>query len=322
MANWFSPVDWRAAAVCSPAIPVILVIGLAIGQFPQSIIAAGSAMSVGFGANRQIQHQRFVSMILVTTLMSFATLAGSLIASHDRVYLVVCAVASGIVAISSFKDQTLWWILAQALVAYMLSGSYPSDFEGASTRAALAAIGGLCQISSVALLTTFFPSLSETIPPQPPQPVQSRAFVYLSVLRVALGVPLALVLARFVEPSNSYWAPMTALFVLKPNFSDTLGRSVARLAGTFAGCLFASPLAILAGNRPSVMIPAVGLAAAVAIALQRAHYAAMTFGITCVIVLMLDMAQGNPEANAAHRLLATVVGGVVALILSFIGQRK
>ena len=131
------------------------------------------------------------------------------------------------------------------------------------------------------------------------------------MLRAAACVGLSLWLARLLGFSNGYWAPMTAMIVLKPGLSETGTRGLARLGGTIAGgatATLATPCAT--GYAWFWLLPAVAVAATAAFAMQKAHYAILTSAVTATVVLLLTLAEGgNALQNAEHRLIATLIGG-------------
>ncbi|MGH8220015.1 MAG: FUSC family protein [Steroidobacteraceae bacterium] len=112
---------------------------------------------------------------------------------------------------------------------------------------------------------------------------------------------------------NGYWAPMTALLVIRPTLQETVSRGIARGVGTLIGAGVATLVAAIL--RPGVDLTAalVVLFAWGAYAMRRVHYAALTTSITACIVFLLALF-GLPEpANAVHRIVATLLGGTVAL---------
>jgi len=63
------------------------------------------------------------------------------------------------------------------------------------------------------------------------------------------------------------------------------------------------------------LILGVGVCAAAAFALQKAHYGILTSAITATMVLLISLATAHDALrNAEHRLIATLLGGAMALI--------
>ena len=102
---------------------------------------------------------------------------------------------------------------------------------------------------------------------------------------------------------------------------ETEVRGVARLSGTILGCLLATLFVSLAKGATAPLVAALSLTAALGFALQKAGYAFMTAAITAAIVLLISLSSGTVLATAEHRVLATVLGGAVALLVAFVFPR-
>jgi hypothetical protein len=61
-----------------------------------------------------------------------------------------------------------------------------------------------------------------------------------------------------------------------------------------------------------VLLAAMAVTAGAAYALQKAHYATLTCMITATVVLLLTLGRADVVPTAEHRLIATVLGGVIA----------
>jgi uncharacterized membrane protein YccC len=89
------------------------------------------------------------------------------------------------------------------------------------------------------------------------------------------------------------------------------------------GCIAATLFAMITSYSQPWLIASVALSAGAAFALQKAHYSVLTSAVTATVVLILSLAHGGGVlANAEHRLIATVLGGCVALILARIAPHR
>jgi uncharacterized membrane protein YccC len=132
-------------------------------------------------------------------------------------------------------------------------------------------------------------------------------------LRLAATVGLLTVASHAFGIPRGYWASITALLVLKPEFGETYARGIGRVAGTLVGAGVVVVLVAMLGSHPA-MITALLLGFVWSgYVLFRANYAAFTVAITGYIVLLLYLA-GVPGTRAAeYRALNTVLGGALAL---------
>jgi hypothetical protein len=129
----------------------------------------------------------------------------------------------------------------------------------------------------------------------------------------ALGVGVAVY--HIVDlGEHGYWVPLTVLFVLKPAPDQTIERIWMRAAGTVAGLVLATPLAILIGGLPIVEAATIAIAAALSFALLAIEYALFTTAITTFIVLLAH-ALGQAAWQAAdERAVATLIGIAIAAV--------
>ena len=133
------------------------------------------------------------------------------------------------------------------------------------------------------------------------------------ILRLVLAVGISTALYRKFQLRNGYWAPMTALLVLKPQWSNTLSRGIARLSGTMVGAGIALALALWAPLPPWLTFSLAVAAAWGCYATQAVNYALFSVFVTLYIVFLFRFG-GFSDRSAAHlRLMNTAIGGLIAL---------
>ncbi len=132
-------------------------------------------------------------------------------------------------------------------------------------------------------------------------------------LRMATLLPLAEVLAQHIPLQRGYWIALTAGVVLRPDFSSTFARGVARVLGTLVGVGLAGLLAV--GLHPSgaAVVVAIGAFAWATYAILWVNYAAFSCLLTGLVVLLLSIVTPDSLGTAADRLGATLLGGALAL---------
>ena len=90
------------------------------------------------------------------------------------------------------------------------------------------------------------------------------------------------------------------------------------LGGTVGGCVVATLYALLCREQPALLLGGLTVAAGAAFALQKAHYASLTASITATVVLLVSLGKATPLVNAEHRIVATLIGGLLALLVATI----
>jgi uncharacterized membrane protein YccC len=141
--------------------------------------------------------------------------------------------------------------------------------------------------------------------------LNSAAFRH--ALRLAVCVVIGDAIGRGLGLQRSYWLAMTIAIVLKPDFTATFSRGVLRLAGTFAGLVFATALFHTFPTAPAyhagVMIALMFLMRWIG----GANYGVFVAAVTALVVFMIALAGISPKAVMAARAWNTVLGGLISL---------
>jgi len=140
-----------------------------------------------------------------------------------------------------------------------------------------------------------------------------RSTVCRHAIRLAACVALGDAVGRSFSLHRSYWLPMTVAIVLKPDFASTFSRGVLRLAGTFAGLVFATALFHLLPAAPAAQVAAIVALMFVLRCWGPANYGIFVTAVTGMIVLLIAMAGVSPKEAIAARGLNTAIGGAIAL---------
>src|SRR6185437_9635536 len=127
-------------------IALCLGVGLAAGHPAAGMIAAGGAMTVGFGAKQSIDQSRLLPMIFASFGIAFSTFVG-MIAGHDNFVLV------GVAAFWAFgygmlagRSGGYGWVGQQCVVLLLVGSAFPFSARLAATRALLLLAGGAMQV--------------------------------------------------------------------------------------------------------------------------------------------------------------------------------
>jgi hypothetical protein len=312
---------WRESLLSLPAMPLLLLIGLASGNELRGAIAAGAAFSVGFGVSRGLHGRRWGAMLAATFGIAFAAMVGSLAGNSLWVLAALAGTGAFICGFFGLRDDDLWWVTLQIVIALLVAGNFPGSWLAAAERSLETLVGGLTQVVLVIGLSRIFPAAIIPLPAPASRPSTSNVEAMVHALRAAICVTLALLLAHAAGLANAYWAPMTALLVIKPRLIETRIRGARRLVGTVAGCAAATLFVILVEAKAGPLLVGLTLAATSAFALQKANYASMTAAVTATIVLLISLSTADVVMTSEHRLFATIMGGVIAWLVACIPVR-
>jgi hypothetical protein len=320
-----TPTDGLRAVL---AVGIALMAGVLSGHESAGAIAAGSAFTVGFAIFHEALASSLLSMALCTLAIASATLAGSLGAPHTSLVLLFTLIAAVNYGLLNGISPTAGWVGQQAATYAIIAFYFPKGPHYAVGRTAMVLAGGGLQML---VFTGFFVARRHTAK-APVATLHTRVQRRISqiwarfvaeltphsdtaayVLRLAVTLLLSTWVYRHFHIRNGYWAPMTALLVLKPQWTGTLSRGIARLTGT----LIAAAITALLARYLPVPLPAVFalviVCAWACYAFQAVNYAFFSLFITLYIVFLFRVG-GFSQTSAAHiRLANTALGGALAL---------
>jgi uncharacterized membrane protein YccC len=127
---------------------------------------------------------------------------------------------------------------------------------------------------------------------------------------------------RRIGLQSGYWIPMTALLVQKPAFAETLNRALMRVGGTLAGAVLSTFLLLHVRPDPIVLAWAASFFCFWAYLTNAVNYGLFAVFLTSYIVFLLSL-NALPGPEIAHRrAYATVIGGMVALVIHLDALRR
>jgi MFS family permease len=322
-----TPLDGLRAIL---AVAIALLIGQLTGHESAGAIAAGSAFTVGFAIFHETLSSSLLSMGLCTLSIATATLAGSLGAQHTWLVLALTLIAAINYGLLSGISPTAGWVGQQAATYVIVAAYFPKGTHYAVGRTGMVLAGGGLQM----IVFTGFFLLRHSIAKHPVNTLHTRIHIrvtqlwtklrteaspasdtYRYVLRLALTLLLCTAIYRRFHVRNGYWAPMTALLVLKPQWTDTLSRGIARLTGTLIAAAIAVILARYVSLPMSAILALVIVCGWACYAFQAVNYAFFSLFITLYIVFLFRSG-GFSQTSAAHiRLFNTALGGALALAI-------
>ena len=335
--------SWRIPLICLLAIALCLAIGLAAGHPGAGLIAAGGAMTVGFGATHSIDGSRFIPMLGAAVGMSLSTLIGMVAGHQSYVLLFTCAAWGFGYGLLTTRAAGVSWVGQQCLITLLVASAFPFHLRDAAVRALLMLAGGLVQVLAVGIQLRLVHSLRRDV-----FALMQHSIIEQSALRASMGqafrrlmgtgappnpvyhfgIRLAVVLAvsceiyrRWAVPSG-YWIPMTAMLVLKPAFNETVKRALARIGGTIAGAVLTSYL--VAHIKPTTVTLAILVLvfAFLAYSTLNVNYALYTVFLTAYIVFLLSLANLPGIVVAHRRAISTIIGGMLALLVHLDAVRR
>jgi uncharacterized membrane protein YccC len=140
---------------------------------------------------------------------------------------------------------------------------------------------------------------------------------WILALRMALCLAVAEGIGLALHLDQPYWIALTVALVLKPNSGSVFVRTVLRAAGTVLGVLLATAVLALVPTGWWMVPFMVVLAALIPEALSR-HYGLFTTVVTSLVLLQMSQSKLFPVPLPAVRLLDSLIGCVVVLIIGYL----
>ncbi|MFG2875019.1 FUSC family protein [Streptomyces sp. NPDC048337] len=133
-------------------------------------------------------------------------------------------------------------------------------------------------------------------------------------LRVTAVACAGLSIGHALPFGHAYWAPMASVMVMRPDFSQTYSRAVARFGGTLVGVAVATGIVQLA--QPGMYLSGflAVLSAALMYVLMRTGYAVAQVFVSAYVVFLLGMGGVRWDQTVPDRVALTLVGGLLAMV--------
>ncbi|MEH1793480.1 FUSC family protein [Nostoc sp.] len=144
-----------------------------------------------------------------------------------------------------------------------------------------------------------------------------ESVLFRHALRLALIVTFAELLASILPLPRGYWITLTALVALKPNFGGTSETTVQRVIGTIFGGIIGITLVLLLKNTLAIAVCFL-LLVFVAMAVRSLSYSIFIILLTPAIILLLNLISGGGWEVGVLRIVDSLVGGVLALLGSYL----
>jgi hypothetical protein len=326
---WANRTPWPGV-IAVIAVGIALLVGWLTGHQSAGAIAAGSAFTVGFAVFHEALASVLLSMTVTTLGIASATLAGSLGAPWTPVVLAVVFVAAVNYGLLAGLGPTEGWIGQQSAVFVIVASYFTQGPHYAVGRTLMVLAGGALQIGVFSLYYLLRREPRELTVLRTRERIRERLRELMKcfrdeltlrgdtaeyVARLALVLLTSTAIYRYFHVRNGYWIPMTALLVMKPQWGHTLSRGIARMLGTVLGAGIALMLAKLV-SFPGWVLPVLLMVSAWGCyALQAVNYAVFSAFVTLYIVFLFRFGGFSETAAAQIRLVNTVVGGSLALMI-------
>lgn len=130
-------------------------------------------------------------------------------------------------------------------------------------------------------------------------------------LGAAAGVGTAA--AALTGMAQGYWMALTVLLVLRPETAHTYTRCVIRVGGTLVGIVIATSITVLTNPGWAMSAVLAVLFVGIAYAISGISYVPVTATLAATVVFLVDVTGGIHADTLRERLVATIIGGALAV---------
>lgn len=145
--------------------------------------------------------------------------------------------------------------------------------------------------------------------------INSDQFRY--ALRVAVVLCIGVFFFKFFEMSHGYWIPLTVIIVIQPYYGATRKKGLERVIGTVAGIVLGGVIMMLPLSHWTFVVLLAVVSFFVAYFLRN-NYKVGVFFVTIMMVVMMQLSQQASWDLIGWRVLATLIGSVLALLAGYV----
>jgi uncharacterized membrane protein YccC len=174
---------------------------------------------------------------------------------------------------------------------------------------------------------------SWTPPPEPrakrrlPAAVRDRAarivdqliggrIAWIFTIRLMLCMGVAAVISEVSHLQRSYWVVLTVAIVLKPDYGSVFARALQRGIGTIVGAVLGAAILAVVPYGPWLLLP-FGLLAALLPDARARNFGLTATYLTPFVVLLVDLLHPVGWQLAEERLIDTVIGSAIVLLIGY-----
>ena len=135
-------------------------------------------------------------------------------------------------------------------------------------------------------------------------------------LRLMLSIGVAALVSQALPLQRSYWVVLTVAIVLRPDFGSVFARALQRGIGTVVGAVLGAVVLSIFPAGPLLLIPCAIFAGLLPYGRDRNWGLFSTF-LTPLVVILIDLLVRTGWALALDRLIDTVLGCVIVLLVGY-----
>ena len=141
-------------------------------------------------------------------------------------------------------------------------------------------------------------------------------FTRIFVVRLMLSIGVAALVSQALPVQRSYWVVLTVAIVLRPDFGSVFARALQRGIGTVVGAVVGAVVLIIVPAGPLLLIPCAFFAGLLPYGRDR-NWGLFSAFLTPLVVILIDLLTRAGWALALDRLIDTVLGCAIVLLVGY-----
>ncbi|ADZ90577.1 FUSC family protein [Marinomonas mediterranea] len=304
---------WHLSFIAALCVGLPAIIGAALEQFPQGMLASLGAMVVLYMPNTRTAH-RIVTLSLCSFGFIFCFMVGSLSTFVSWLPPFALSLAMFLVVIMSRyyllpPPGSFFFVLVTTISIAM-----PFDLPSLPTNIGLLAIGGMT--SCVACFVYSLLTGANTLPKTEIKLDARVNAIVLEALFVSVFVGGSYGIALALQMNNPYWVPISCAAILQgATFRQVWHRKIHRIMGTLVGMLLASAIFFFHPNAWVLAFLILILQFAIEMLIAKNYGYAVIF-ITPLTVIMAEVTntQVSPALLLEYRIFDIVFGSIIGFV--------
>ena len=311
-----------------------IAVGAATGHLPAGVAASLGGLALGVQVRGGALPDRILALVYALCAGSAAMFIGVAISGKGAITTIAVLAMTAGAAFGGSISRPLMRATTQFIIFLIIAANMNLNGMPAAGIALLFAAGAIWTALLSLLLDPLFAAIhpaikrndQATAAKPPVYSIKQRlnhwrtSLLHLPGWQYTLRITLCLGIAEIIRwlwpHDHSYWISLTVAIVVHRDLQQALTRTFQRALGTVVGVLLISIL--LLGLPPLwIIIILIALLAATRPILININYTAYVAAVTPLIILLLDFGKEPTVAVIANRLIATVIGCFIALILGY-----
>lgn len=145
-----------------------------------------------------------------------------------------------------------------------------------------------------------------------------RSNIFRHSLRIAVAALFAYIVSGFLPFGHSYWILLTVIVILKPAYSLTKTRNLARLSGTVTGATIGVLVLYFVHNRIAIVV-LLAFSMIGAYSFLRKKYFVSVVLMTLYLLLMFHLLEPSDfRTIMTDRVIDTAIGSVIAVLFGYL----